>query len=118
MGTWGYGNFDSDAACNLRDEELRRLWADIQSSFESGAFRVEDLDILMAALAMYTAILKHCGGEPPEPQAVRAWLDQVLRVFDEKIEGLDPTGPFRQPRREIIRQTFAELLASAETASA
>ncbi len=114
MGTWGCGNFDSDAACDLRDDELRRLEADFLSSFASGHFRVEDLDFLMAAFAMYTTLLEHCGGEAPQPKAIRAWLNQVLRVFDDQIAGVDPGGAFREPRRQVIQQTFDQLLTVAE----
>jgi hypothetical protein len=112
MGTWGFGNFDSDAACDLRDEVVRQLRADFETLLVSGECRVEDLDIMMAALAMYTVLLRHCGGEPvPEEGTVIAWLDGFLRVLEEGADDLDPTGTFKGPRRQVIEETFAQLLA-------
>jgi hypothetical protein len=112
MGTWGFGNFDSDAACDLRDEEVRRLRADFETLLQSGECRVEDLDIMMAALAMYMVLLRHCGGEPvPDERTVIAWRDGFLRVLEEGADDLDPTGTFKGPRREVIEGTFTQLLA-------
>ena len=112
MGTWGFGNFDSDAACDLRDEVVRQLRADFETLLVSGECRVEDLDIMMAALSMYTVLLRHCGGEPaPEDRTVIAWRDGFLRVLDDGADDLDPTGTFKGPRRQVVEETFAQLLA-------
>src|SRR5262249_15620780 len=109
MGTWGDGVFDSDAACDVRDEELMRLRSYFQAHVETGDFRVEDIEHFVAALAMYTVLLKHCGGEPPPAAAVRFWRDKMLEVFDRDFDQLDPSGQGKGPRRLVIERTFADL---------
>jgi hypothetical protein len=109
MGTWGPGNFDNDNAgdlsCDVSKFVLKELFDLVY---------VEDLDIVMGVLAIQLALQKHCGAPAMEADRVGQIRDQVLKVYDDQIDGLKPKPEYKAARRKAIVETFAELVSLAE----
>ena len=106
MGTWDSGNFDNDTALdflgNITDEIAKELY-DPEG--------VEDIDLIMAAVSTYSALLAECPVHVPDPESLVKLRDSVLRVYDAKIDELEPKGDYKADKRRIIEETFSTLLA-------
>jgi hypothetical protein len=111
MGTGGAGNFQNDAAADLRAGFLNRLVADFE--LDLSAMEVEDTELQMGRIAILVGILQTCGGHPPTRDQVARWQVAVLAVYDEGIFALGASPAFAAQRRSVIVDTFNQLMALA-----
>jgi hypothetical protein len=105
MGTWAEGNFDNDASLDFVSDIARELRKEMSPTDE-----VEDLDLVMAAVAMLKALVEHCHAPAPEREEIESLKTDVLALYDEQIDGLEPQGDFKEKRRAVIQKTFDEFL--------
>ncbi len=115
MGTWGPGNFDNDAALDFIDEEIDRHVRAIEAIFaDSQRFQLdEDAEgELMPRLAILALLLEHSTGvfDPRDAPDVGAWKARYLEMYDDQIDGLEPSGEYKLQRRAMIAATFDTLI--------
>lgn len=116
MGTWAEGNYANDGALDYVGELIDQLTNTINECFEEDG---ADLDeggesMLVPSVDLIRVISQHCGASPPEPAVVKKWQKKYLKIYDEQIDDLDPSGTYKTDRREIIVKTFADLLKHSE----
>lgn len=105
MGAWGEGNFQNDAAL-----DTVASIADVVDKELVPPAEVEDVDLVMAAVAIRKALVEHCHATPPERPALEALKAVVLAVYDEQIDGLKPKPGYKENRRRTIVETFDQFL--------
>lgn len=112
MGTWGPGNFDNDYSLDYLGELMDQLVSTIEECFdeEDGA----DLDEggeerLVPSVAVLHVLSREFGAAPPKASTVAKWKKRYLAIFDEQIDGLDPSPGFKEERRREIEKTFEGL---------
>jgi hypothetical protein len=106
MGTWSSENFGNDAALDLVCSVANNVKKELAAP--SG---VEDLELVMAAVAILKALIEHCHAPRPDSSEIIALRDKVLAIYDAEIDELDPSPEFKAERRKVIEQTFDEFLA-------
>jgi hypothetical protein len=115
MGTWGEGVFDNDAACDFRsdikemepEEAKQELLREIRGFGDD--YDVEDIDLLLAGVAMLTERLA-AGGEKASKLLDAAKLKkQCLKIFDRDFDQLQPAEGHKEGRRKVIVDTFDAL---------
>jgi hypothetical protein len=106
MGTWAEGNFDNDAALDL----LADISATVSQEM-SPPEHVEDVDLVMAAVAVRRILIERCHASRPERDEIEQLKNAVLSVYDAQIDGLAPDQDFKVKRRRVIEATFDGLLA-------
>jgi hypothetical protein len=117
MGTWGAGNFENDYALDYLGELMDQLVSTVEECFEEedGA----DLDEggeerLMPSVAIMTLLSREFGAHPPKAEVVARWKKRYLKIYDDQIDGLDPSDDFKSDRRKTIEETFDSLIARAK----
>ena len=79
MGTWGDGNFSNDAALDFLADVLKTATAEIKGFCASAGTGIEDLDVVMAGVAIHLALLAPCNASPPDVA-----LATIYRYFTSK----------------------------------
>ncbi|HVT79286.1 MAG TPA: DUF4259 domain-containing protein [Phycisphaerae bacterium] len=105
MGTWAEGNFDNDTALDLVGD-IAQSATDEMTPPDA----VEDVDLVMAAVAIRKVLVEHCNAPRPEPSQLKKLKAQVLAIYDEEIDGLEPEPQYKIARRKVIAQTFDDFL--------
>jgi len=105
MGAWAEGNFDNDTAL-----DLVAYVADNVAKEMSPPSQAEDIDLVMAAVAVRKALVEHCYAPPPKRSEIQTLKEVVLSVFDEQIDSLKPTPQYKANRRRTIADTFDKFL--------
>ena len=113
MGTFGAGNFDNDAALDLVSSVLEVATTEIEAFCDSDDVGVEDLEAIMAAVAIHLVLDEHCRAGAPKVEFALRLRDKALAIFDEEIAELDPSGEFAAERRAVLVDTFAKYEAAA-----
>ena len=113
MGTFGAGNFESDAALDLVAETRAVTEGALTAFLDSDDVGVEDLERVMAAVAIHLVLDEHCGAGAPEVDFAIRLRDKALAIFDEEMPELDPDGEFAAERRTVIVETFKRYEAAA-----
>ena|SRR5579872_5759533 len=116
MGTWGAGNFDSDAALDYIGEVTGAIEARIEACLadeDASALDEDGEGVLMPSVALLSVLHEHCKAGPPKPEAVLRWKRQYLAIFDDQIDDLDPVPGYKEERRAVIEGTFDRLAAQA-----
>ena len=109
MGTWAEGNFDNDSALDFVEEI-----ADTVAKEIAEPDGVEDIELVMAAVAVQKALVEHCHAPPPEKSLIESLKSSILKVYDREIDDLDPDPEYKGARRRVIEQTFDEYLGILE----
>lgn len=105
MGTWAEGNFDNDTALDFVADAANNVAKGM--SPPSG---MEDVDSVMAAVAVRKALTEHCHAPAPERQVIESLKAAVLAVYDQEIDDLAPDPDYKVARRRVIAQTFDQFL--------
>jgi hypothetical protein len=113
MGTFGAGNFESDAALDLVAKTRAVAESELTAFLDSDDVGVEDLERVMAAVAIHLVLDEHCGAGAPEVDFAIRLRDKALAIFDEEMPELDPDGEFARERRTVIVDTFTRYEAAA-----
>jgi hypothetical protein len=112
MGTWGAGNFESDAALDFVSSEVDRHVRAIEEIFgDEERFRLdEDAESeLIPRIELLVCLQEHCHGLLPKQVDIAAWKVRYLHMYDEQIDGLEPRGDYKQQRRAMIEAAFDRL---------
>jgi Domain of unknown function (DUF4259) len=114
MGTWGVGNFDSDGAIDVIDEQIDRYITFIKEIFADEVYRFrldEDAEAeLIPSVEILIFLCERCGGVLPEGLDIAAWKQRYLTMYDEQIDGLKLRGHQKEQRHAVIASTFDRLL--------
>src|SRR5215469_7445880 len=115
MGTWGSGNFENDASMDFLDQEIDRHVTAIEAIFaDSDRFRLdEDAEgELMPRVTILVLLCGQCGGvfNPHNEPHVSACKARYLEMYDDQIDGMEPSGDFKHQRRAVIADTFDTLI--------
>ncbi|MEV8454544.1 DUF4259 domain-containing protein [Streptomyces sp. NPDC052095] len=122
MGTWGSGNFESDAAADHLSGITGRLVARIADAMAGDPVRLEPdeyegvtvpCDIELLCLI---AEQGYVGTGVPEPVVVAGWRETFMPVWERTIDDLEPTPEYKEGRRAELIRTFDRLAALAERA--
>lgn len=119
MGTWGPGNFESDAALDFVNEEVDRHVAAIMAIFaDEDRFRLdEDAEgELIPRIVLLTLLCVRCNGVLPEGVDVAAWKVRYLSMYDDQMDGLEPAEEYGPQRRAMVAAAFDELLHAVKRA--
>lgn len=110
MGVWAEGNFQNDEALDFVSDI-----ADEVSNHMTPPAGFEELDRLMAAVAVLKALVENCRATCPTRADLAALKQQALRVYDAEIDEYEPKPDFKSGRRRVIEQTFDDFIALART---
>jgi hypothetical protein len=113
MGTWGPGNFESDAALDLIGDEIDRHVRAIEEVFaDQQRFRLdEDAEgEIVPRIVILTFLCEHCGGILAKDVDVAAWKARYLDMYDGMIDELDPDADYKEQRRVAIVATYDKLI--------
>ncbi|QDU73790.1 hypothetical protein Pan97_07900 [Bremerella volcania] len=105
MGSWGFGNFQNDAALDYVEGIADQVRSQLVHPDE-----IEDLLMLMAQVDMLRVLVEHCNARPPEEAELIALRDACLEIFDEEKEEFYSTPEDAAERRDIIAKTFCRFL--------
>ena len=115
MGTWGPGNFQNDSALDVVDGVLDVATTEIDAFRASDRVGIEDLDQVVACIAIHLTLHARCNASRPDADVARAVHDKVLRIYDDKIDLLKPRPEHKAARRAVLVETLdAYTRASSE----
>lgn len=106
MGTWGPENFENDSALDMVEEVLAVARTEIDAFCSSASAGIEDLDDIVAGVAIHLALHRHCNASAPDRDLAARLREKVLRIFDEQIDSLAPKDDFKVQRRAVIAETL------------
>jgi uncharacterized protein DUF4259 len=112
MGTWGAGNFESDAALDYINEQVDRCVKVIAEVFgDSERFRLdEDAEgMLMPSASILILLCEQCHGVLPKELDAATWKARYLAMYDEQMPDMSATEEFARERRSVIADTFDAL---------
>lgn len=115
MGTWGPGNFDDDAAADHLARLTDQLVTEIAEAMSGDPVALEPDEYWGVAvpanveLLAVLARLDYVGVLLPEVTVIETWKSQFLAVWDNSIDGLEPSPAFKEARRAVLVRTFDDL---------
>jgi hypothetical protein len=112
MGSWGAGNFDNDDATDYLADLIEELAIQIDECLEDPERRALDEQgeaVIPTTAQILSVLVENFNTVPPKPKSVVRWRKGYLAVFDDEIDGLAPTGNYKEERRAVIEQTFQRL---------
>jgi hypothetical protein len=114
MGSWGSGNFDSDAACDYLDSlkfQLIRKIEDCLASINDGDLADDCEHEVMASVDILSLLTEQYYGHHPrvEAQVVRTWKVYFLKIYDQNSDDDELALEYHRQRREVIEATFNKL---------
>ncbi|WP_405751682.1 DUF4259 domain-containing protein [Streptomyces sp. NBC_00012] len=124
MGTWGSGNFDSDAAADHLSGITGRLVSEIEEAMAGDPVGLEPDEYDGVAVPCNVELLcliaeqGHVGASVPEPAVVAEWKKTFMDVWERTIDGLEPKQGYKEDRRAELIRTFDRLVALGEQAHA
>ncbi|MFJ2134602.1 DUF4259 domain-containing protein [Streptomyces sp. NPDC087845] len=119
MGTWGKGNFDSDAAADHLSDITGRLVSEIEEAMAGDPVGLEPDEYWGVAVPCNVELLcligeqHHVGARVPETAVVEDWKKTFMDVWERTIDGLEPTAGHKEERRTELIRTFDRLAALA-----
>ncbi|MET9656597.1 DUF4259 domain-containing protein [Streptomyces sp. NPDC006510] len=120
MGTWGSGNFDSDAAADHLSGITGRLVSEIEEAMAGDPVGLEPDEYYGVTVPCNVELLcliveqNHVGASVPEPAVVEGWKKTFMDVWERTIDGLEPKQEYKEDRRAELIRTFDRLAALAE----
>lgn len=106
MGTWGEGIFENDAALDAVEHVLETATNEIEAFCLSDRCGIEDIEAVMACVAVHLALHERCDASAPDLKVAIAMRKRVLAVYDEQIDSLDPDADYREARRRTLVETL------------
>ena len=119
MGSWGKGNFDSDTAADHLGRVTGRLIAEVAKAMSGDLVEIEPDEYWGVAVPCNLELLcllaeqPYVGVELPPVETIADWKQRYLAVWDETIDGLEPTPDYREQRRAVLVNTFDRLSEAA-----
>ncbi|MFJ4093843.1 DUF4259 domain-containing protein [Kitasatospora sp. NPDC089913] len=124
MGTWGSGNFESDAALDHLSAVVGRLVEEVAEAMAGDPVELEPDEYWGVAVPCNLELLHvlaqagHTAGELPKAEVVEGWKETFLAVWERSIDGLGPKPAYKAERREVLHRTFDRLAAAARREAA
>jgi len=111
MGTWGTGNFESDAALDFFFEVQEELLAKVRPVINARRIvDVNDLDAVVVPCVEILALLgEHVNLINLPREELQGWREKSLAAFDEQIDEYEPAEGYKEARRRVMEQTFDRL---------
>lgn len=122
MGTWGHGNFENDTVAEYYCELLKPLLSQIRNTVSDVKLMEPDepdSEVMLANIEILTVLAENIGRTEkewvgdlvfpfpfPDPSEIKTWKTEYLKVWDDQIDGLEPTPEHKQKRRGTIENTF------------
>ena len=113
MGTWSAGNFQNDAALDFVEDVLKTATTEVEAFSASPRGGIEDLDVVLAGMAIHLALHEHCNASAPNLDLALNLREKVLRIYDEQIDSLKPKDDHKAQRRAIIEDTLRKYETTA-----
>lgn len=113
MGAWVAGNFDNDTALDMLGAVTGVIDPEIEGFMKSDSVVVEDLDQIVACVAIRVALVERCSALPPSEDEAKALRGKVLDIFDREFDELEPAEGHKEARRKAIVDTLDELVRLA-----
>jgi hypothetical protein len=88
---------------------------EIEGFMKSDSVGVEDLDQILACVAIRVALVERCSASPPGEEEAKALRAKALTIFDREIDDLAPVEGHKEARRKVIADTLDELVRLAAT---
>lgn len=113
MSTWGASTFQNDAALDFINAEIDRHVSAIEEIFGDELRFNLDEDVegeLMPRVEILIALCERCHGVLQENMDIAAWKARYLTMYDEQINGMEPSDDLKQQRRAVIADTFDRLV--------
>jgi hypothetical protein len=120
MGTWGSGNFDSDAAADHLSNITGRLRSEIEEAMAGDPVELEPDEFWGVAVPVNLELLcllaekRWVGVILPTGAQVATWKETFLATWERTIDGLEPTPAHRRARRAVLTKTFDRLARLVE----
>src|SRR5262245_42248478 len=102
MGAWGAGNFENDAYLDTVEHVLEAAISEIAAFSGSERCGIEDLDAVMACVAIHLMLHEHCSASAPDASLAKVLHAKVLNLYDERIDSLQPDPGYKVARRGIV----------------
>jgi hypothetical protein len=105
MGTWGAGNFDSDAAADHLGIVADELIEAVEEAMAEAPGKIEPDEYWGVAVPCNLELLhliatqKWTGVSLPEADTIAKWKATYLAVWDRKIDALEPKPAHKTARR-------------------
>jgi len=113
MGTWGYGNFDSDAALDMLAVWRRKILDTIRESFtlssEDVPYSGHGDSRIIANIDILTTLCEHYGTCPTlELEEILEWKQKYVGVYKRFIQNITRREDVEDltKRLEVIEATF------------
>lgn len=119
MGTWGSGNFESDAALDHLSAVVGRLVEEVAEAMAGDPVGIEPDEYWGVAVPCQLELLHvlaqagHADGELPKAEVIEGWKETFMAVWERTIDGLEPKPEYKKKRREVLIRTFDQLAAAA-----
>jgi hypothetical protein len=113
MGAWGAGIFDNDAAMDVVVDALGVALTEIEGFWRSNTVTVDDLDAVMACVAIHLTLHDRCHANPPNGRMAEEVRRKALDLFAQGIDSLRPTPDYRLARRAVLEETLAAYVEAA-----
>ncbi|MEU3218319.1 DUF4259 domain-containing protein [Streptomyces sp. NPDC006971] len=116
MGTWGSGNFDSDAAADHLSGITGRLLSEIEEAMAGDPVGLEPDDyggvVVPCDIDLLCLIAErgYVGAVVPEPAVAEAWKRTFMDVWERTIDDLEPEEEYKKTRRAELNRTFDRLV--------
>ncbi|MFJ8043384.1 DUF4259 domain-containing protein [Kitasatospora sp. NPDC096147] len=119
MGTWGSGNFESDTALDHLSIVIDRLVGEVAEAMAGDPVELEPDEYWGVAVPCHLELLHalaeggYAGGSLPEAEVVEGWKRTFMAVWEQSIDGLEPSPAFKEERRAVLHRTFDRLARAA-----
>lgn len=115
MGTWGSGNFESDTALDHLSIVVDRLVTEVAEAMAGDPVEIEPDEFWGVAVPCNLELLHvlaqagYAVDHLPEAGVVEEWKKTFMAVWEETIDGLEPSPVFKEERRSVLNRTFDQL---------
>ncbi|GAA1167779.1 hypothetical protein F4556_001129 [Kitasatospora gansuensis] len=119
MGTWGSGNFESDAALDHLSIVVDRLVTEVAEAMAGDPVALEPDEYWGVAVPCHLELLHvlaqagYADDDLPEPGVVEEWKKTFMAVWERTIDNLQPSPTFKEERRSVLHRTFDQLADAA-----
>ena len=114
MGAWGAGVFDNDEAMDVLTDASAVATTEIQGFYDNrDRCGFEDIDCVLACIAIQTSLITGCGAEPPTRTYAETIRDRMLEIYDNEVDDHDPEPEYKIERRKCLHDTLDLYVATA-----
>lgn len=119
MGTWGSGNFESDTARDHISMVIDRLIDEVAEAMAGDPVAIEPDEYWGVAVPCQVELLTaligagYTSDRGLKPAVVAQWKRHFMAVWEQTIDGLEPSPEYKVERRSVLARTFDQLAEAA-----